>query len=425
MNPKLLDVDDILSRNDQWRKLEELWGNPVDLDTDEDIPTSKLRPVFSTLDLRKSTFDSSFLFKTVKRKVARQMSKSSVLDYNEFLQDLQHNAVEDIPRKQFYYVSGQVLSAMSVEDICTKIDDIFKSIERLCSATSTIRLKRNVDEIVQCSFSCGDLSFDDTVDPDQEKHASSDVDKYIEEAFEQLNSTILEELWGNPVDLDTDEDIPTSKLRPVFSTLDLRKSTFDSSFLFKTVKRKVARQMSKSSVLDYNEFLQDLQHNAVEDIPRKQFYYVSGQVLSAMSVEDICTKIDDIFKSIERLCSATSTIRLKRNVDEIVQCSFSCGDLSFDDTVDPDQEKHASSDVDKYIEEAFEQLNSTIVSIVNKNATMDEAAKDSVTALVKIFSNILKAPGHRQSRRRRESNDKFKDLAEFWRSKTCKEGEQL
>lgn len=178
MCSSFLDPEAILSGNEQWIQLEEKWGEPVDLETDED-PPAKLKPVFSTLDLLKTTFDSSFLFKKVRRKVGRRLSKAGVLDYKDFLQDLQ----EKNPQKQFYFVNGQILSAASVEEICDKIDDIFKSVEKLSSATSTIR---KFPEKVSCSISIEDLSFDDTPS-EKEKSDGEDVDRFIDEAFEKLN----------------------------------------------------------------------------------------------------------------------------------------------------------------------------------------------------------------------------------------------
>lgn len=191
MSSKLLDADLILSGNEQWMKLDQEW-KPVDLETEEDQP--KLSPVFSTLDLRKTTFDSSFVFKKIRRKVGRNFSKKSIstLNYKDFLQDLKEEERKELPMKQFYFISGQLLSALSVEEICDNIDDIFKSIEKLCSATSTIRLKKNkVSDVVQCSISASDLSFDDTID-EKEKSDTDDVDRFIDEAFEQLNSTIAD-----------------------------------------------------------------------------------------------------------------------------------------------------------------------------------------------------------------------------------------
>lgn len=60
----------------------EKWGTPIDLDTDDDY-TPVMKTVFSTLDLMKSTFDSSLLLKNARRNVARSYSKNTV-DYNDF-----------------------------------------------------------------------------------------------------------------------------------------------------------------------------------------------------------------------------------------------------------------------------------------------------------------------------------------------------
>lgn len=231
----------------------------------------------------------------------------------------------------------------------------------------------------------------------------------------------LEEEWI-PIDLETEEDFTPSKLRPIFSSLDLRKTTFDSSFLFKK-RRKIGRQLSKSSgKLDYKDFIQDLEKVAVKDVPEREFFYLNGQIISAASVEDICDKIDDIFKSVDKLCSATSTIRNKKkvNLPAVVNCSISTADLSFDDTdqvdVNDEKEKCDSDDIDNFIDEAFQQLSMTMASL----ATLDEDADDevtrvSVTTLVKKFTSILKSPAMKRSpRRKRQCCERFKDLAEFW-----------
>lgn len=235
--------------------------------------------------------------------------------------------------------------------------------------------------------------------------------------------TKLEQQWGNPIDLETEDDRPT-KISPAYSTLDLRRTTFNSPYLFKKSRRKVCRHYSKkSATLDYKDFLNDLEDSYPKELPLKQFYYISGQILSALSVDEICDRIDDIFKSIERLCSATSTIHRKKILPERVQCSIDASDLSFDDTVS-DKEKCDSDDVSRYIDEAFDQLNATIDTInnliddddINK---MNQSSKDSVTTLVRKFSSFLKSPVvNRSPRRQRQCNDKFKNLAEFWKSKT-------
>lgn len=235
--------------------------------------------------------------------------------------------------------------------------------------------------------------------------------------------TKLEQQWGNPIDLETEDDRP-SKISPTYSTLDLRRTTFNSPYLFKKVRRRVGRQYSKrSATLDYKEFLKDLESEDPKELPLKQFYYISGQIISALSVDEICDRIDDIFKSIERLCSATSTIHKKKTLPERVQCSIDASDLSFDDTID-EKEKCDSDDISRYIDEAFDQLNVTINTInnlideddINK---MNQSNRDSVTTLVRKFSTFLKSPVVNQSpRRKRQCNEKFRDLADFWKSKT-------
>ncbi|KAJ8725954.1 hypothetical protein PYW08_004137 [Mythimna loreyi] len=226
----------------------------------------------------------------------------------------------------------------------------------------------------------------------------------------------LEEKWGEPVDLDTEEDNPPGKLQPVFSTLDLMKTTFDSSFLLKKVRRKVGRRLSKAGVLDYKDFLQDLE----DKNQSKQFYFINGQIMSAESVDEICDKIDDIFKSVEKLSSATSTIRQKKPVPERVSCSISIDDLSFDDTP-TEKEKSDTDDVERYIDEAFEKLSHY------SNMTMDDVddvTRESVTTLVRKFSSILQSPAvNRNPRRQRQCCNKFKELAEFWRTQAFNENE--
>lgn len=234
--------------------------------------------------------------------------------------------------------------------------------------------------------------------------------------------TKLEQQWGNPVDLETEYDRPT-KISPAYSTLDLRRTTFNSPHLFKKARRRVGRQyLKKSATLDYKDFLKDLEENEPRDLPLKQFYYISGQIFSALSVEEICDRIDDIFKSIEQLCSTTSTIQRKKILPEKVTCSIDASDLSFDDTIE-EKEKCDSDDVSRYIDEAFDQLNATIDTINNLIdddgiSKMDQSSKDSVTSLVRKFSSFLKSPVVNHSpRRKRQCNDKFRDLAEFWKSK--------
>ncbi|XP_075992879.1 uncharacterized protein LOC142987825 [Anticarsia gemmatalis] len=206
MCTNFFDPEAILSGNEQWTQLEEKWGEPVDLETEEDAP-GKLQPVFSTLDLMKTTFDSSFLFKKVRRKVGRRLSKCGVLDYKDFLQDLQVSS----PPKDFYYVNGQILSAVSVEAICDKIDDIFKSVEKLCSATSTVR-KKNIPDVVSCSISVDDLSFDDT--PSEKGKTGENVEKYIDEAFEKLGH-----LSNMPIEDEATRESVTTLVRKFSSIL--------------------------------------------------------------------------------------------------------------------------------------------------------------------------------------------------------------
>lgn len=203
----LIDIDAILSENEQWLKLEEEWGKPIDLDIEED-QTSPLTPAVSTLDLKKSTFDSSFLFKKVRRKLGRQLSKkstTSALEYEDFLHDLRMDETRE-SSKQFYFINGEIVSAASVDEICDKIDDIFKSIDKLASAANTIRKKeKSLPDVVNCSISASGLSFDDTVTISKERSIDN-IDRCIEEALDRFNST-LASLDG--VDESTIESVTT------------------------------------------------------------------------------------------------------------------------------------------------------------------------------------------------------------------------
>lgn len=182
----ILDIDDILSENEQWKKLEEEWGIPIDLEVDAEDDTPRMKPVFSSLNLKSPTFDSSFLFKKVRRKIGRQLSKkstNSALEYNDFISNLREDPSKE-SSKHFYFVNGQITSAASIEEICDKIDDIFKSIEQLCTST----IKKKVPDVIQCSISATDLSFDDT----REMTNYSEIERHIDEAFEQLDVTGIE-----------------------------------------------------------------------------------------------------------------------------------------------------------------------------------------------------------------------------------------
>ncbi|KPJ04970.1 hypothetical protein RR46_04086 [Papilio xuthus] len=239
-----------------------------------------------------------------------------------------------------------------------------------------------------------------------------DVDDILSDHEEWLK---LDEEWGKPIDLDTEDDQPPY-LKSMFSTLDLKKTTFDSSFLFKKVRRKIGRQLSKrstNSCLDYKDFLNDLQNNRSRE-STKQFYFVNGQIMSAGSVEEICDKIDDYFKSIEKL-TVTSTIR-KSDIPEVVKCSMSSGDFSFDDTVlKSNTDKCDSEDISRFIDQAFNDFNSSIASIED----VDDTTRESVTTLVRKFSIVLNRPSmYCSPRRQRQCCEKFRDLAEFWKKRT-------
>ncbi|CAG9585039.1 unnamed protein product [Danaus chrysippus] len=220
----------------------------------------------------------------------------------------------------------------------------------------------------------------------------------------------LEKEW-KAVDLENEIEDDLPMMKPVFSTLDL-KTTFDSSFLFKKVTKKIGRQLSKKSTgsaLDYKDFINNLKDDPQNDSSNR-FYFINGQITSAASIEDICHKIDDIFKSIEQLSSATNTMK-KKDVPDVVQCSISATDLSFDDTLS-EEDNIDNSDIDRHIEEAFEEFSETM-----SNLSVEQSL-DSVTTLVRKFSNVLNSPSIQCSpRRRRECCDKFRELAEFWQNR--------
>ncbi|KAG6463853.1 hypothetical protein O3G_MSEX014108 [Manduca sexta] len=218
----------------------------------------------------------------------------------------------------------------------------------------------------------------------------------------------LEEDW-KPVDLETEEDSTTNAYHS-FGSLDSRKTTFDSSFLFKKVRRKVGRQLSKTSALDYQHFIEDLHKKSERE--EKQFYFINGQIISAVSVEEICDRIDDMFKSIEELCSANTKGVKGRKLPDRVECSVSTGNLSFDDTVE--SSKGRAKSLDKYIDEAFDQLSYTVSTC----SCEDEGTRESVTTLVRKFSSILKSPsGNCSPRRQKQRSERFKELADFWNSR--------
>ncbi|XP_034840176.1 uncharacterized protein [Maniola hyperantus] len=231
----------------------------------------------------------------------------------------------------------------------------------------------------------------------------------------------LEEEWKTIDLIDIEEETPT--LKPVFSTLDLNGTTFfDSSFLFKKVRRKVGRQISKisSASIEYEDFISNIRDDSRNDTS-KQFYFVNGQLTSAASIEELCDKIDDIFKSIDEMSIATSTVRNKRNskkriYPDLVQCSISATDLSFDDTASQ-KEVTCSSEIDRHIEEAFEealeQFNSTMDTLEG-----DKSHLESVTTLVRKFSSVMSSPMIKcNPRRQRECCDKFKELTDFWKNR--------
>ncbi|XP_023945746.2 uncharacterized protein LOC112051370 [Bicyclus anynana] len=218
----IFDSDSILSGNEQWRKLEEEWKTIDLIDVDDDTPI--LKPILSTQDLNKTTFDSSFLFKKVRRKVGRQISKISnaSIEYEDFISNIRDDSRNE-SIKPFCFVNGQLTSAASIEELCDKIDDIFKSIEELSIATSTIRnSSKKVPDIVQCSISATDLSFDDTVSQ-KESTFSSEIDRHIEEAFEEAFEDALEEFNSTITTMDGDKthmDSVTTLVRKFSSVMN-------------------------------------------------------------------------------------------------------------------------------------------------------------------------------------------------------------
>lgn len=95
---------------------------------------------------------------------------------------------------------------------------------------------------------------------------------------------------------------------------------------------------------------------------------------------------------------------------ERVECSISTDGLSFDDTPEAETEKHDSEDIDRFIDEVFDKLNYTVMSVCENNES-----KESVTTLVHRFGSILHSSAiNCSSRKRRMCCNKFKELAEFW-----------
>ncbi|KAM3961303.1 uncharacterized protein ACR2FA_004640 [Aphomia sociella] len=197
MSINLLDTDQILAENEEWVRLGELWGNPIDLETEEDLAPSKLKPVLSTLNLKKSTFNSSFLFKKKLAPVNKKTSEDAdSLSYEDFLGDLDQFVPSGKPVKQFYFVNGEILSAMSVEDICNEIDNFFNCLDATCVKTSTIREKKTpkkdkkkIPDFGECSTPVGVLSFDETVQSKKNNILKRDtsIEDFIDKAFEQIN----------------------------------------------------------------------------------------------------------------------------------------------------------------------------------------------------------------------------------------------
>lgn len=221
----------------------------------------------------------------------------------------------------------------------------------------------------------------------------------------------LEEEWGKPVDLEVDEEDDSPRIKPVYSTLDLKGTTFDSSFLFKKVTKKVSRQLSKrstTSALEYYDFIRHLKEDPTRESNSITEHCVNGE-MTAQSIENICNTIDDIFKSIDKLSSATSTAK-KDKFPERIQCSISATDFSFDDDTEDYDTSHYS-EMDRHIDEAFNNFDSKIEGI-------DQSTLDSVTTLVRKFSSVLNDTAIRCSpRRQRKCCEKFMELAEFWRNR--------
>ncbi|XP_028168041.1 uncharacterized protein LOC114358307 [Ostrinia furnacalis] len=448
-----LDAESILSSNEQWKKLEEKWGKPVDLDTDDsDREPSKLKPALSSLDLRQTTFDSPFLLKTVRKKLARRLSiKSCIADYDDFVKELPNDTFGEEPKKQFYNVSGQMLSAGSVEDICKTIDDVFKSVEDLCFTTSTNCDKKR-PELVPCSMSCSGLSFDDTRDTEREKRDSDDVFKSVENLRFSTSSirykkrSLPEVVHCSMSCSGLSFDDTTNSEREKRDSDDVLKSMekrFSGTSTIRDKKRPLPEvvhcNMSCSGLSfddttnserekhDSDDVFKSMERlcfstSTIRDKKRPLPEVVPCSMsCSGLSFDDTTNSerekrdSDDVFKSMEKRFSGTSTIRdNKRPLPEVVPCSMSCSGLSFDDTRDSEQEKRNSDDVD--IDEAIEQLNSTIAGVANGAVEFEEAA-DSVTALVKQFTVFLNNPMKCNPRRKRQCGERLKDLADYWRSR--------
>ncbi|GBP69216.1 hypothetical protein EVAR_54176_1 [Eumeta japonica] len=238
--------------------------------------------------------------------------------------------------------------------------------------------------------------------------------------------TKLTEEWGPPVDLETEDGpSPDTGLPSLPGTLNLKRQTFDSAVFLKSLKKKIYNGSSKKPVLEenYEQFLHDLERRCPRENHEKSFYFVGGQIISAVSVDEICEDIDNVFKSVEKLCSATSTLRpkTKNRLPKTVECSISATDLSFDDTSDElEKDTVADEAVARYIDEMFDALNNTISVLQTSGSSNNSSGRTdrnvSVTALVQRFSSFLDNPVLKCGPRgRRQCCEKFKELAEFWK----------
>lgn len=240
----------------------------------------------------------------------------------------------------------------------------------------------------------------------------------------------LDTEWGTPVDLETeDHDYFIPEVESRFSTLEHKRPTFDSAVLLRNIRRTIRRSASKNipnSKLNYEGFIQDLELSTDHKMAEKQFYFVGGEIISAMSVKDICKSIENIFKSIEQLCTATSTVRKKtRNtskITNIVECSISATGLSFDDTSESNE---ILQNVDQFIDELFNVLDCTLTSMQNCSIQEesidqlnDQSVHESVTSLVKKFSSFIDSPAIKCNKRRRQCSERFKNLIQFWKSQS-------
>ncbi|XP_052750865.1 uncharacterized protein LOC116413390 [Galleria mellonella] len=170
------DAKKIHALNDQWMRVDEEWGGPVDFETDEELTPSMIKHVnFHTLNLKKAIFSSSNIFEDAEKMLPMNNQWRCLKE--EWGEPMDLDTDEDItPSTRKRYVAGEVLSAGIVENICEETEEIFKTADILSFNTSTIsKMKTNtkpttkqnaVAEIVECSIL---VSFDDTIISDEDE----------------------------------------------------------------------------------------------------------------------------------------------------------------------------------------------------------------------------------------------------------------